>query len=53
VCYDPGNRSDFIRACLEILKSDTYNKAKSNTKNLAKNFDRKKIAAQLLNTIIK
>tara|TARA_B110000908_G_C10264199_1_gene462073 strand:+ start:1441 stop:2649 length:1209 start_codon:yes stop_codon:yes gene_type:complete len=53
VCYDPGSKSDFIKACVEILKSDTYNKAKSNTKNLAKNFDRKKIAAQLLNTIIK
>ena len=53
VCYDPGNKSDFISACIKILKSDIYNKSKINTKKLAKDFDRRKIAAEILNTIIK
>ena len=53
ICYDPENQLDCINACLEILKTDTYNKAKLNAEKLSKDFDRKKISLQLLNTIIK
>ena len=53
LCYDPESKSEFIKACEEILKKNIYNEAMLNAEKLAKDFDRKKIANQLLNTILK
>tara|TARA_B110000003_G_scaffold130272_1_gene132285 strand:+ start:243 stop:1451 length:1209 start_codon:yes stop_codon:yes gene_type:complete len=53
ICYEPGNKSSFIKACIKILDFNTYNQAKLNSANLAKDFDRKKIATQLINNITK
>ena len=53
ICYEPENKNDFIDSCIKILDQHNYNKAKLGSVNLAKDFDRKKIAVQLLNTIIK
>lgn len=53
ICYEPENKNDFIDSCIKILDQHNYNKAKLGSVSLAKDFDRKKIAVQLLNTIIK
>lgn len=53
ICFEPENEGEFISAILK-LKNDPifYNKIKSGCIELAKDFDRKKFALEMLKSII-
>ena len=52
ICFEPENKDDFIRA-VTTLQSDSnfYEKGSQNALNLAKAFDRKKLAKDMLKVI--
>lgn len=51
-CFEPENEEEFILKCHEILQEKQYAQFQSGCKNLAEAFNRKKIAMQVLETII-
>jgi glycosyltransferase involved in cell wall biosynthesis len=51
ICYEPENKSDFINAIMEISKNDVYSEKIKGAFELAKKFDRKKIALEMLLSI--
>jgi glycosyltransferase involved in cell wall biosynthesis len=53
LCYIPENEEDFIAKCYEILIKENYSDYQSGCQKLALEFDRKKIAMEVLNTITK
>ena len=50
-CFQPENEKDFIDKCHSILEEHRYKKYQKGCNNLAKAFDRKQIAIQVLKTI--
>lgn len=52
LCFEPENKDDFINQIREITKSNNYGSFQDGCDALAKGFDRKKIANQMLNCIL-
>jgi len=51
ICFEPENEEEFLAQCHTILDEQSYKEYQKGCQNLAVNFDRKKIALQVLNTI--
>lgn len=51
LCFEPENKVDFIQKAREIIKEDNYNTFKKGCDQLARAFNREKIALQMLETI--
>lgn len=51
LCFEPESEEEFISQCREILDKQRYIQFQKGCKKLAKAFDRKKIAIQVLETI--
>lgn len=52
LCFEPENKDDFMHQVREINKSNNYGTFQNGCDALAKDFDRKKIAEQMLNCIL-
>jgi glycosyltransferase involved in cell wall biosynthesis len=53
VCFEPENEADFLSKIIEIIQPEIQKKLVKGCRSLASDFDRKKIALQMLNDIIK
>lgn len=53
VCFEPENELDFINKCKIMLEKSNYKKFQLGCENLASCFDRKKIALEVLEFIIR
>lgn len=51
ICFDPENAEDFIQKLQKILDPSVYTQCKKGCLNLAKDFDRQKLATQMLEII--
>jgi glycosyltransferase involved in cell wall biosynthesis len=51
LCFEPENQIDFIQKCQRILKDENYNIFQDGCNILAKDFNRKTIALQMLQDI--
>jgi glycosyltransferase involved in cell wall biosynthesis len=51
ISYLPENKKDFLNAACEISKTEIYEQKRIGAKNLAKAFERKKIALEMLLSI--
>jgi glycosyltransferase involved in cell wall biosynthesis len=52
ICFEPENEEDFISKCNEIIKESVYKKLQNGCSQLAKAYDRRQIAKEVLNTIV-
>lgn len=52
LCFEPENESEFIAQCKTILDNQRYQEFQKGCEKLARDFDRKQIARQMLDTII-
>ncbi len=53
LCFEPENKTEFINTSIKIAEPSIYQKKKEGAFILAQNFQREKIANQMLNTIEK
>ena len=51
ICFEPENKEEFITKCRLITNEENYHKYRKGCEKLAKSFDRKQIALQVLKTI--
>ena len=51
LCFEPENEVDFIKQCKAMLDEHRYKEFQLGCENLAKAFNRKQIALQVLETI--
>tara|TARA_B100000508_G_scaffold141091_1_gene146362 strand:+ start:98770 stop:99987 length:1218 start_codon:yes stop_codon:yes gene_type:complete len=51
VTFEPENKRDFIKSALKIVDQDNYHTYQEGCQHLAKDFDRKKIAAEMLSSV--
>lgn len=51
ICYEPENSKDLNKAIQQIIQPDIYKEKVSGTKKLLVDFDRKNIAAKMLDTL--
>jgi glycosyltransferase involved in cell wall biosynthesis len=51
LCFEPENQIDFIQKCQRILKDENYNIFQDGCNILAKDFNRKTIALQMLHEV--
>tara|TARA_B110000211_G_scaffold172165_1_gene194342 strand:- start:10 stop:1227 length:1218 start_codon:yes stop_codon:yes gene_type:complete len=51
ICFEPENKDEFIQSAFDIVDLKLYTEYKHGCSKLAKAFDRKKIAAEMLVTI--
>lgn len=51
ICFEPENEADFIEKLNEITKHEVRLKLKAGCRDLARDFDRKKLAINMLNII--
>ena len=52
LCFEPENESEFIEQCKFFLDNQRYQEFQKGCEKLARDFDRKQIALQILDTII-
>lgn len=52
ICFEPENEEDFISKCKEIIKDSVYKKFQNGCFQLAKSYDRRQIAQDILKTIV-
>jgi hypothetical protein len=48
VCFEPENEIDFHRAIEDIIQPEIYSETKEGSKSLVQDFDRSKIANDML-----
>jgi len=53
LCFEPENKTEFINTSIKIAEPSIYQEKKEGAFILAQNFEREKIASQMLNTIEK
>jgi len=53
LCFEPENKTEFINTSIKISEPSIYQEKKEGAFILAQNFEREKIASQMLNTIEK
>lgn len=51
VCFEPENAKEFLNALIAISDPDSYKEKEKRCQQLAQDFDRKKIAKEMLETI--
>jgi glycosyltransferase involved in cell wall biosynthesis len=51
VCFEPENAKEFLNALIAISDPDSYKEKEKGCQQLAQDFDRKKIAKEMLETI--
>lgn len=51
LCYEPENEASFLEMAVKITDKTTYQRSKEGCRKLSHDFDRKKIAAQMLEDI--
>lgn len=53
VCFEPENVEDFHKGVEKIIQPQVYQSCIEGTKNLVKDFDRKKVAQKMLDCLLK